>query len=134
MSRVPRAARRLVQTRAEGRCEYCKVPETFRPHPFQVEHIRSIKHGGTSSPENLAWACLHCNLRKGTDIAAYDDTTDMLTPLFNPRSQKWNDHFELRGSLIYGITPVGRATARLLQFNHPDQIATRRSLLEAGLW
>lgn len=134
MTRVPRAIRRLVQQRAEGRCEYCRTPEAYRLHAFQVEHIRPVKHGGKSTPENLAWSCLHRNLRKGTDLTAYDDFTNEIVPLFNPRSQDWHEHFEIVEAIIVGKTPTGRATTRLLQLNHPDQVDTRRTLLQANLW
>lgn len=134
MTRIPAATRRLVQERAAGRCEYCRIPEDIRPYPFQVEHIRSLKHGGSSDPDNLAWSCLHCNLRKGTDVAAYDDLTDALVPLFNPRTQVWDEHFAMNEAWIEGLTAVGRATVNLLQMNHPQQVEARAALIEAGLW
>jgi hypothetical protein len=35
----------------------------------------------------------------------------MIVPLFNPRTQAWNDHFELaNGVEISGRTATGRAT------------------------
>jgi hypothetical protein len=82
----------------------------------------------------LAWACFQCNVAKGSDVASYDAQTDELTPLYNPRTQEWDDHFELDGAEIVGKTPVGRVTVRLLQMNHPERIEIRYWLIEAGLW
>lgn len=134
MTRVPAATRRLVRQRAARRCEYCRTPESIRPYSFQVEHIRSLKHGGSSEPDNLAWSCLFCNLRKGTDIAAYDDETGVLVALYNPRTQLWDDHFAINESLIEGKTAEGRVTVKILQMNHPQQVEARVALIEAGLW
>ena len=134
MTRIPAATRRLVRQRAAGRCEYCRIPELVRPYPFQVEHIRSVKHDGSSEPDNLAWSCLFCNLRKGTDIAAYDDETGALVALYNPRMQLWDEHFRINDVLIEGETAEGRVTVKLLQMNHPQQIEARAALIEAGLW
>jgi 5-methylcytosine-specific restriction endonuclease McrA len=37
--------------------------------PHQVDHIVSRKHGGESTSDNLAYACVIYNRYKGTDIA-----------------------------------------------------------------
>lgn len=84
--------------------------------------------------ENLAWSCFRCNTTKAGDIASYDDETDQLTPLYNPRTQEWNQHFEMDGPLIFGKTPVGRVTVRLLQMNTQNQIDTRQSLIDMDDW
>lgn len=87
-------------------------------------------HGGTSDPANLAWSCMDCNVHKGTNIASYDRITDALTPLFNPRSQLWPEHFQLQGAEIGGVTPVGRVTVALLDMNNPQQLRTRQIMIE----
>jgi len=46
--------------------------------------------------------------------------------LFNPRTDNWSDHFEWQGASIAGRTPVGRATAGLLDFNAPKNLDLRR--------
>ncbi len=57
---------------AGERCDYCRMPERFDPLPFQVDHIIARQHGGATILENLAWSCLHCNKRKGPNIAGID--------------------------------------------------------------
>lgn len=60
--------------------------------------------------------------------------TGELAPLYNPRLQHWDEHFELVGDEIIGKTPIGRITVRLLQMNHPEQVEARRLIIAAGLW
>lgn len=79
-------------------------------------------------------ACLSCNISKGSDVASYDPITSTLTPLFNPRTQSWDEHFEMDGLEIKGKTPVGRVTVNILQMNDSEQIGTRRYLMNAGQW
>ncbi len=37
-----------------------------------------------------------------------------LVPLFNPRTEQWSNHFQLDGTVIVPLTPVGRGTVLLL--------------------
>lgn len=134
MTKLPKSLRKQVQSRAKGRCEYCLKPDQYTGQSFHVDHILSRKHKGTNALDNLAWACFQCNTSKGSDIAAIDAQNNSLTPLYNPRTQIWQEHFELREAEIIGITPIGRVTIDLLQINHPDQIETRRILIEHQLW
>lgn len=134
MSRIRSEVREQVRQRAEYRCEYCRKPENFGAHNYQVDHIIAQKHRGTDELDNLAWACFRCNLNKGSDIASYDLTDGALVPFYNPRTQQWQDHFHLEGVFITGKTAIGRVSVEILQFNHPVQVEIRRMLLETGLW
>ncbi len=135
MSRVPQRLRKLVRERAQGRCEYCGKPEEDEIYPHHVEHIIARKHGGPTIADNLAWACIRCNMAKGTDIATIEEESGALTRLFDPRVQRWEEHFLLEASMhIIGLTVVGRATVALLNLNEPDEVEARRQLREAGQW
>ncbi len=57
----PEAVRKLVDSRASGRCEYCLLNQADAGFPHQIDHVISRKHGGTSHPDNLAFACYLCN-------------------------------------------------------------------------
>jgi len=129
---IPAALRQLVRERAQGRCEYCLYPEEMSFLPFEVEHIIAEKHGGTTTADNLALACPYCNRFKGTDLGSLDPETGQLTPFFNPRTQRWTDHFRLDGARIVPLTPEGRVTVAILRLNHPDRILERQRLIEAG--
>ncbi len=126
------STRRAVAERARGRCEYCLLSEEDSFHPHQIDHIISRKHGGDSDLSNLAFACMRCNLWKGSDIASLDPLTGDLVPLFNPRTQRWSDHFRINGPVIEPLTPIGRATARLLRLNLDQRVVERRLLQAAG--
>ena len=126
---VPASLRRQVIERAGDRCEYCRFSQNVTLLAFEMEHIISEKHGGTTSLENLALACPYCNRAKGTDLGSIDPETNQLTPFFNPRTQKWQDHFTLEGAVIKPLTAEGRVTVFILQFNHPDRLQERERLL-----
>lgn len=92
---------------------------------LHVEHILPKKHGGTDDLDNLALACIDCNLHKGSNVAGYDPESGMLTELFHPRRQVWSEHFTWQGVLIVGTTATGRTTVKLLQVNSDDRLELR---------
>jgi 5-methylcytosine-specific restriction endonuclease McrA len=129
---IPAELRRLVQSRAVDCCEYCRIPQAAAFAVHQVDHVIAEKHGGETVAENLALSCVLCNRHKGSDLASLDPETGALTPLFHPRHDRWADHFRLASGIIEAQTSVGRATARLLQLNHPDRVAERVILVAVG--
>ena len=79
------ALREQVRRRAGNRCEYCRIRQEHEgSHPFHVEHINPRKHGGSDDVENLAFACHHCNLSKGTNLTGRDPDTNEIVRLFDP--------------------------------------------------
>ena len=99
---------------------------------FQVEHVVARQHRGGDSLDNLAWACHHCNLHKGTHLASVDPDTNEVTRLFHPRRDRWEEHFERAGPRICGRTSIGRTTSWLLQINAEERVGLRAALLELG--
>jgi len=56
-------------------------------------------------------------------------------PLFNPRQQRWSEHFGWSedGLRIVGLTPIGRATAVALQLaDDPVALLVRSYWIQAG--
>ncbi len=133
MSYVSPALRRLVRERANGACEYCGTPEELTFSGHDVDHVVALKHGGWTGEDNLALSCATCNQHKGTDIASFDAEMKTIVPLYNPRQDRWSDHFELIEDRIVGRTATGRTTSRLLQLNRDDRVVERKVLLRAGL-
>jgi hypothetical protein len=121
--------RRLVAKRADYSCEYCLIVEENTPS-CQVDHIISVKHGGDSTAENLCYACLFCNLQKGTDLGSINWRNGELVRFFNPRRDLWKEHFQLDGAIIQPTTDIGEVTARILDFNDTDRILERQILIE----
>lgn len=121
---------RTVRFRAGGVCEYCLMPQVVRRLRFPIDHVIARQHGGQTALENLALCCGRCNRHKGPNIAGIDPETGRTVPLFNPRSQRWAEHFRWDNITIVGITPIGRATVVVLAMNHPDDLAVRREMIE----
>lgn len=119
---------RVVWERAAYRCEYCALPQSSYPLPFQVDRVRADKHGGETIESNLAPACTHCNRHKGPNIAGFDVETGETVRLFNPRTDTWEQHFAADGPLLRGRTAIGRATVDVLRMNDPDQLLIRSAL------
>ena len=132
--RVPARLRELVAERAHRRCEYCQSPESFATQSFAVEHIRPKSRGGETNPENLAFACPGCNAHEYNKIEAPDPVDGKMAALFNPRLQRWRDHFKWSEDYteIVGHTPTGRATVRSLQMNRAGLLNIRRALFAMG--
>jgi len=128
-ARILAALRREVRERAGERCEYCLLAESQAVVPHEPDHLIALKHGGQTTSANLALACLDCNRFKGSDIASIDAVPGGLVPLFNPRTQRWFDHFRLNGAHIVALTPVGRVTVKLLRFNLPYRVKVRARLI-----
>ena len=122
------ATKARVRERARHCCEYCHLHQEDSPlAALHVEHIIPRIHGGTDQLENLALACVDCNLHKGTNLTGLDPDTRQVTDLFHPRRHRWADHFEWRGIHLTGRTAIGRTTVRVLHINSDDQLALRSS-------
>jgi|SRR5437868_14004717 len=131
-SRVSEELRLLVAVRADYLCEYCLIAEEDTFLSCQVDHIISIKHSGATEAENLAYACAFCNRYKGSDIASISQQTGALIRFFNPRSDKWAEHFQLKEFHIEPVSEIGEATARILRFNDSERILERQELNAVG--
>ncbi|MGI0479577.1 HNH endonuclease [Geminocystis sp. CENA526] len=127
---LPLELKKLVAKRANYGCEYCLMAEKYRPSGCHIDHIISLKHGGENSSENLAYACLPCNLNKGTDLGSINPKTGELVRFFNPRRDKWSDHFCINDGRIEPLTDIGEVTVRIFQFNTEDRILERKLLIE----
>ena len=127
------ATRTIVRDRAEGRCEYCHLPELATPFiPFHVEHVIAQQHLGNDDPENLALACDRCNAFKGPNLSSVDTLSKAIVQLFHPRVDVWDEHFFMDDGIIIGRTAIGRATARLLTMNAPRRVQLRREWIFAS--
>ena len=63
-----------------------------------------------------------------------DPTTGEPTRLFNPRHQRWKEHFAWSedGLQILGLTACGGATVAALQINNVIAVTVRRAWIAAG--
>ena len=128
--------RGAVVCRAGNRCEYCQLPAQLQVGGFEVDHILPRSRGGQTEMANVALACPHCNARKWAHIDGEDPVSGQLVALFNPRTQRWEEHFQwsvLRPFEIVGISTHGHATVARLQMNHPSLVSIRRLLAALGI-
>ena len=126
--------RRLVFERAGHLCEYCLIHERDMYLGCQVDHVIAEKHGGLTIAENLCLACVYCNRGKGSDLGSTLTPTGelQLTRFFNPRADRWGQHFALVGIEIAPRTPIGAVTAKILGFNHHLRMQERELLQHIG--
>lgn len=89
---VSNTIRLAVASRANYCCEYCLIAEADLVYVFQLDHIISLKHGGSSEIDNFAYACSSCNQAKGSDLGTYLPGSKRLIRLFHPRRDRWQQH------------------------------------------
>jgi hypothetical protein len=128
---VPADIRRLVASRARFLCEYCLIHERDTFLGCEVDHIISEKHGGITSEDNLAYACVFCNRYKGSDIASLLPTGD-LRRFYNPRIDQWKQHFRLQGTVIVPISEIGQVTEKILNLNVTERQLERELLISVA--
>ena len=122
--------RRVVIDRANSCCEYCLIHHDDHYLSHEIDHILSEKHRGTTIADNLCLSCFDCNRYKGSDVGSFDIETGNFAPLYNPRTQQWNEHFRLDGAVIVPVTPEGRVTVFLLRLNSENRLVRRRALID----
>jgi hypothetical protein len=131
---ISTALRQLVFERAEGRCEYCLLPQHVAAHKHEPDHIIPRQHDGETTADNLALACARCNRYKGYNVGSFDPKTGDLVPFYNPRLQEWSGHFRLEGAIIQPLTSAGRVTVKMLHLNDTDRVEERQRLIEVNLY
>ena len=133
---IPAELRRQVREDSALRCGYCHAPEVFLGMPLDFDHLLPEALGGATVRENLWLACSRCNDFKGNRTEATDPLTGAIVALFNPRTQRWTEHFSwsLTGERILGRTPTGRATVEALRLNNEFIVVARQFWVEAGRW
>lgn len=101
---------------------------------FAVEHIIPVARGGSDGLDNLALACSGCNGHKYDKVEALDPISKQIVPLFHPRRQDWDAHFQWSDdyAFVVGITSIGRATVNALQMNRLGLVNLRRALYIIG--
>lgn len=123
--------RQTIADRANLLCEYCLIAEADTFYGCEVDHIISLKHGGSSESGNLGYACALCNRAKGSDVGSVS-TSGEFTRFFNPRTDRWAEHFRLEGASIQALTAIGEVTARILGFNDSARIHQREEMIRFG--
>lgn len=125
---ISRPLRPEVRHRAGHRCENCLMPEWALLAGCEVDHVISRKHGGETTPSNLALSCARCNRAKGTDVGSVSPGTGAFVRLFHPRLDPWSEHFALSGPRFVALTEIANVTIRLLRLNDEERLVERHLL------
>ena len=129
---ISQALRREVAARAGARGEYGRLPEWALLAGCEVDHVISRQHGVVTEASNLALSCARCNRAKGTDIGSIIAETGQFSRLFNPRTDRWENHFALEGRRLAGKTAMGRVTITLLRLNDDERVVEREWMQSLG--
>lgn len=116
---ISERVRQFVRERSKYLCEYCHSQERSSSDTFTIDHLTPKSLGGSNKVDNLALACRRCNERRYNFTTCFDPQTGEEVAVFNPRLQKWTDHFiwTADGLKVVGITSIGRATCDRLDLN-----------------
>jgi hypothetical protein len=127
--------RAKIMEEARHRCGYCLTQQRAINWLLEVEHIIPSAAGGPDDEANLWIGCTACNRYKGTQTEASDPDTGKRVQLFNPRRQKWAEHFQWSedGTEIIGLTACGRATIEALKLNNELAKQARAIWRQAGI-
>ncbi len=126
---IPVWMREAIIRRAGGCCEYCRTPAAYSPEIFEFEHPRPRPGQTVPELDNLAWSCPACNRHKATRTTAADPQTGEVVPLFNPRTDRWPEHFGWSADLL-AVEVLRMNRAAVVRFRlalktvgqHPAQI------------
>ena len=80
----------------------------------------------TNRPKNR---CEYCLISEKDSL--YTHEVDRIVPLFNPRTDNWDDHFRLEGAQINPLSAVGRVTEFTLKLNIETRLIERSALVKA---
>lgn len=133
-SYIPKKLRQSVADEAKYRCGYCLTVEKIIGAPMEIEHIVPESLGGETIEDNLWLSCSYCNDYKNDRVSAIDPLTNEVVSLFNPRRERWHDHFlwDNDATHIIGRTPIGRATVNALKLNRPHLVYSRTLWVMVG--
>ena len=132
---ISRTIRNKIAKAAHYRCGYCQSQTLLTGLAMQIEHIIPVAAGGSSDESNLWLACSTCNQHKWTKVTGLDPESKQQVPLFNPRQQRWVDHFAWSKDKLYiiGLTPIGRVTIKTLNMNNLLIVQARHIWAGSGL-
>lgn len=83
---IPEDLRTLTAERGNYACEYCLISQEDTFHTCHIDHIISLKHGGKTIEQNLAFACQFCNRNKGSDGRYISFRIRKICKVFQPKN------------------------------------------------
>jgi HNH endonuclease len=132
---IPARIQEKVRKEARNRCGYCLSPQHLVMGRLEIEHIIPLSARGSDDKDNLWLACRICNSHKSDKTSSVNPQTGQTVPLFDPRRQKWSEHFRWADDRIriVGRTAIGRATVLALHLDSdPTALLVRSGWVLAG--
>lgn len=131
---IPVKLRQQIRQADRNQCCYCQTQEANSGIPLSFDHILPTSKGGKTTFENLCLACRTCNEFKSDSTQELNPLTGENVALFNPRSQRWSEHFQWSedGTNIEGITSTGITTVTTLRMNHAAIVMARKRWVFSG--
>lgn len=131
---ISESLRKQIIDHDKSRCCYCLTSAANSGISMTYDHIKRVSQGGDTTFENLCLACRSCNEYKSNLTESIDPLSGETISLFNPRKQKWLEHFiwSADGSKVEGITAISRATIIRLRMNNPVIIVARKRWVMSG--
>ena len=111
--------REAVESRAGRRCEYCRAPQPATGIRYHLEHVFPESLGGTDDVDT-GFGLSHVQLPQIQPSPRVDEEGLAGRPLFNPRKDRWHEHFEFGSSTLQlkGKTATGKGTVNRLRMNN----------------
>jgi hypothetical protein len=127
-----RTTRRVLGDDADMRAFPPRLPDQPIFYPVTNEaYERQIATDRCSEP---GARLLRLQPIQGVRHRSVDPDDGRLTPLFNPRTEDWAEHFQADAGRVVPIIPVGRVTLVLLQINLTLRVEVRDELTRLGRW
>lgn len=131
---IPEGIKAQIANSDRDCCCYCLTTAANSGISLTYDHIQPVSKGGETSFENVCLACRSCNEFKSNLTEAIDPLTGESFTLFNPRKQKWSDHFtwNIDATRVEGKTATGRATVVCLRMNNSVVVVARKRWVISG--
>jgi 5-methylcytosine-specific restriction endonuclease McrA len=133
-SYISKELRAIIAELDAHRCAYCLSAENLSGIALTFDHIVPLSAGGETTADNLCLACRSCNEFKHAQVMREDLQTSEFVPLFNPRTQRWTEHFrwDESGTQVVGTTAIGRVTVFALKLNNSLIVKARTRWVMGG--
>ena len=111
------------------KCVYCRMPDTWGPEGFGVDHYRPKKYFPelVTNYSNLYYCCNQCNSRKGSYWPESLKAMGRMIP--NPCDHRMHAHLRYSRATVESKTKAGSFTKELLDLNAPDVVKRRELML-----
>ena len=110
--------------------KYSIFPLLFTLGLFTSTTSSRVQHAGSKRFSESGSRLPPLQQAQGSEHSGIRSKTGEVVWLFHPRNDQGSLHFEWRGPVLRGRTPIGCATIPVLSINDPDFRAVRQQLVQ----